>query len=106
LSCLRLRQRAQGFLEYAGFLGLPLTAEFRQGLRFAQRLAELLRRRDAQAIAQGIQHDIVDRTLPIPGQRMDALNQQSVDVLQDHVRHKLPPCSAGSWMLPSCLLGF
>jgi len=65
-----------------------MIARLHQRLRIEQTFAELLRGRHAQAIAQGMQQNFVDRPLPISGHRPHAFGQQAVDVLQYHVRHK------------------
>jgi hypothetical protein len=65
-----------------------MASEHSQRLRIAQAFAAWLRSRYAQAVAQGVQQDVVDRPLTVSCQRLDALDQQTVDVLKDHVRHK------------------
>jgi hypothetical protein len=59
-----------------------------QRVRIAWIFAVLLRRSHAQPVAQGLQQHIIDRTLAMPGQRLDALCQQTIDVLHDQVRHQ------------------
>jgi len=84
----RLRQGQQRLLERTFFLGIPVTAEHRQLLGTTSALAKTRCRRNAQAIAQGLQQHVVDRALPFTGQRLDALDQQAVDMLHDHIRHR------------------
>jgi len=77
----------QSFFKHIHFGHVPLAVQVRERLRIPAAFAELLRRRYTQAIAQGVEHHIVDRPLALAGKHPNALYQQAVYVLQDHVRH-------------------